>query len=101
MGSSRQEYWSGLPFPSPKDLPNPGIRPEFPALPGRFFTIEPPGKPIFTGSNNKKAVHVDLGAHFTEAKKYVSSFIPVFVLSSTHTDNTDMVKKQALRAIKK
>ena len=38
---SRQEYWSGLPFPSPEDLPNPGIKPtppETPVLAGRFFT---------------------------------------------------------------
>ena len=41
MGFSRQEYWSGLPFPSPGDLPNPGIEPESPSLPGRFFTAEP------------------------------------------------------------
>ena len=45
MGFSRQECWSGLPFPSPEDLPNPGIKPETPALAGRFFTIAPPGKP--------------------------------------------------------
>ena len=32
MGFSKQEYWSGLPFPSPRDLPNPGIEPGFPAL---------------------------------------------------------------------
>ena len=32
MGSSRQEYWSGLPFPSPKDLPDPGIEPRSPTL---------------------------------------------------------------------
>ena len=32
MGFSRQAYWSGLPFPSPEDLPNPGIEPRFPAL---------------------------------------------------------------------
>ena len=38
MGLSRQEYWSGLPFPSPGDLPNLGIEPESPALAGRFFT---------------------------------------------------------------
>ena len=41
MGFSRQEYWSGLPFPSPRDLPNPGIEPVClmsPALAGRFFT---------------------------------------------------------------
>ena len=43
MGFPRQEYWSGLPFPSSGDLPNQGIKPESPALQGRFFTIEPPG----------------------------------------------------------
>ena len=48
MGFPRQEYWSGLPFPSPRDLPALGTEPEFPmspALAGRFFTTEPPGKP--------------------------------------------------------
>ena len=47
-GVSRQEYWSGLPFSSPGDLPNPGIDPRSPVpltLAGGFFTIEPPGKP--------------------------------------------------------
>ena len=46
MGFSRQERWSGLPFPSPEDLPGLGIKPTSPALAGRFFTIEPLGKPI-------------------------------------------------------
>ena len=48
MRFSRQEYWSGLPFLSPGDLPNPGIEPTSlvsPALTGGFFTTEPPGKP--------------------------------------------------------
>ena len=40
----RQEYWSGLPFPPPGDLPNPGIEPALLALAGRFFITEPPGK---------------------------------------------------------
>ena len=44
-GISRQEYWSGLPFPSPGDLPDPGIKPASPALAGRSFTAEPPGSP--------------------------------------------------------
>ena len=44
MGFSRQEYWSGLPFPSPGDLPDPGIEPVSPALAGEFFTTELPGK---------------------------------------------------------
>ena len=49
MECSRQEYWSGLPRPSPGDLPNPGIKPvslSSPALAGRFFTTVPPGKPV-------------------------------------------------------
>ena len=45
MGFPRQEYWSGLPFLSPGDLPDPGIKPLSPALAGKFFTPEPPGKP--------------------------------------------------------
>ena len=45
MEFSRQECWSGLLFPSPEDLPNPGIEPMSPALAGGFFTTEPPGQP--------------------------------------------------------
>ena len=48
MGFPRQEYWSGLPFPIPGDLPDPGIEPMSPvspALAGGFFTTVPPGKP--------------------------------------------------------
>ena len=45
IGFSRQECWTGLPFPSPGDLPNPGIEPTSPALEGGLFTAEPPGKP--------------------------------------------------------
>ena len=43
MGFSRQEYWSGLPFPSPGDLPNPGIEPGSPTLQADALTSEPPG----------------------------------------------------------
>ena len=46
---SRQKYWSGLPFPFPGDLPDPGIEPASPASPalaGEFFTTKPPGKRI-------------------------------------------------------
>ena len=45
MGFSRQQYWSGLPFPSPGDLPDPGIEPGFPALEADALTSEPQGKP--------------------------------------------------------
>ena len=51
MGFYRQEYGSGLPFPTPGDLPNPGIdstSPESPAMAGTFFTTEPLRKPTDT-----------------------------------------------------
>ena len=44
-GFSRQEYWSGLPFPSPEDLPDPGIEPQSPAFQAKALTSETPGKP--------------------------------------------------------
>ena len=46
MGFSRQEYWSGLPFPSLGDLPNPGIEPGSPAMQADTLPSEPPEKPI-------------------------------------------------------
>ena len=55
VGFFMQEYWSGLPFPAPGDLPHPGIKPESPtssvspALAGIFFTTEPPVKPLNIG----------------------------------------------------
>ena len=45
MGFSKLEYWSGLTFPSPGGLPDPGMEPTSPAFSGGFFTTEPPGKP--------------------------------------------------------
>ena len=45
MGFSRQEYWSGLPFPSPGDLSDPGIKPGSPSLEADALLSEPPGKP--------------------------------------------------------
>ena len=63
MGFSRQDYWSGLPFPSPGDLP---MSPVSPALAGGFFTTEPPGKHYLAkivGKNNnlptwEKWIHI-------------------------------------------
>ena len=45
IGFSRQEYWNGLPFPSPGDLPDSGIEPSSPTLQADSLTSEPPGKP--------------------------------------------------------
>ena len=55
MGFSRQEYWSGLPFPSPGDLPNLGVEPRSPALQANALTSEPPGKP--ENEKNGKEIH--------------------------------------------
>ena len=49
MGFSRQEYWSGLPFPSPGDLPDPGIEPGSPAFQENALTSEPPGHSFLQG----------------------------------------------------
>ena len=54
MGFPRQEYWSGLAFPSPMDLPDPGMEPMFPALAGIFSTSEPPGKPKMNSYRESK-----------------------------------------------
>ena len=62
MELSRQEYWSGLPFPPPDDLPNPGMKPaspESPILAGVLFTAEPPGKPLWVGPSNSRSVSPD------------------------------------------
>ena len=55
MEFSRQEYWNGLPFPSPRDLPDPGIKrvsPASPAFTGKFFTTEPQIKIAGRNINN-------------------------------------------------
>ena len=54
MGFSRQEYWSGLPFPSPGDLPDPGIKPGSPTLEADALISEPPAKPIWVSGNATK-----------------------------------------------
>ena len=54
VGFFRQEYWSGLPFPSPGGLPNPGMKLTSPALAGGFFTTELPGKPVRVMRDSKK-----------------------------------------------
>ena len=54
MEFPRQEYWSGLPFPSPGDLLDPEIKPKTPALTGGFFTTESPGKPWHSVHMNEK-----------------------------------------------
>ena len=63
MRLSRQEYWSGLPFSSPEDFPDPGIEHESPALAGVFFTTSAPGKPyidIDKGTDINVDIDIDI-----------------------------------------
>ena len=53
MEFSRQEYWSGLPFPSPGDLPDPAMEPGSPALQADSLASEPPGQPCIFKMNLK------------------------------------------------
>ena len=59
MGFPRQEYWTGLPFPTPRDLPEPGIELASPALAVGFLTTEPPGKPCFLVNQSKTPCDTD------------------------------------------
>ena len=58
MGFPRQEYWSGLPFPSPEDLPNPRIKLRTLALQADSLLTEPPGKPQMPSETHLKSLPV-------------------------------------------
>ena len=65
MEFSRPEYWRGQPFPSPGDLPNPGIEPRSPALQADSLPAEPQGKPYFPKFlNNYNKLFEPLGYSF-------------------------------------
>ena len=70
MGFPRQEYWSGLPFPSPGVLPNPGIEPGSPALWADALTSEPPGN--LRRAENKRKKEFNLEAWEKETSNTVS-----------------------------
>ena len=64
MGFSKQEYWNGLPFPSPGDLPDTGIKPGSPTLQADALLSEPPGKPhLHHIDEEKEAQGVKQGSH--------------------------------------
>ena len=64
MKFSRLEYWNGLPFPSPGDLPDPGIEPSSPALQADALPSEPPGKPRETKGKGENKRYTYLSAEF-------------------------------------
>ena len=77
MRFSRQEYWSGLPFPLPRDLSDPGIEPASPAWAGGVFTAEPPGKghiQIHTNTHMHIYIHTHTHTH-THTRVYVGMLV--------------------------
>ena len=71
MEFSRQEYWSGLPFPSPGDLPDPGIEPGSPASQADALTSEPPGKPMINLDSVLKSSDITLLTKVSTVKAMV------------------------------
>ena len=80
MGFSRQEYWSGLPFPSPGDLPDPGIEHRSPTLQADVLPSKPPGKPKRSLKEQRFNYHVCRATDICTVndrvgwKEYISSF---------------------------
>ena len=78
MGFSRQEYWSGLPFPSPGDPPDPRIKPvslASPASSGGFFTTVPAGKLLSTEDTNVRKIILVYFFFFLDAGHFQKSFL--------------------------
>ena len=71
----RQEYWSGIPCPSPGDLPNPGMEPMSPALTGEVFTTKPTGKPrkAYSETKNNVKMGTKRGKGTPEAGSFLES----------------------------
>ena len=81
MGFSRQGYWSGLPFPSPGDLSDPGMESESPVLAGRIFTAESPGKPHTRLGGGER--HRHLGEEAEAAEQPTNANSASFVLKDS------------------
>ena len=86
IGFPRQESWSGLPFPSPGDLPDPGIKPRLPALAGGFFTTEPPGKTILSQYKLRKK-------HFIIFKKQKFFLTTLYFQPPIYSTGYQQIKK--------
>ena len=75
MGFSREEYWSGLPFPSPEDLPNPGIELRSATLQADYLQSEPPGKPIILVISDNKQITLYISIKYVGGTKQLCCII--------------------------
>jgi len=88
MGFSRQEYWSGLLFPSPGDLPDQGIEPGSPALEADTLASEPPGKPSKRPPNRSMLLQMAKFCSNKFQKKEISFFFMIEKRSVMHIYHT-------------
>ena len=71
MGFSKQEYWSGVPLPSPGDLPDPGIEPRSPTLQADALTSAPPGKPFkYKNTVSQKTSYRDTELNISDIQRF-------------------------------
>ena len=79
MEFSRQEYWGGLPFPIPEDIPNPGIKPGSPILQADSLLSEPPGKPTW-GLRGVKIYFILIKSSVLQFNRKESIFMPILYM---------------------
>ena len=99
MGFSRQEYWSGLPFPSSGDLPDPGIEPRSPALQADALPSEPPGKPmILYIENPKDSIRklLELTSEFSKVSGYKINTKKSFALLYANNEKSEREIKESI-----
>ena len=97
MGFSRQEYWSGLPFPSAGDLPNLGIEPRSPALQADALTSEPPGKPYrFFLKSHPQFNSVQL---LSCVQIFATPWIPACQASLSITNSQNLLKLMSIKSM--
>jgi len=93
MEFSRQEYWIGMPFPSPGDLPDPRIEPRSPALQADSLLTEPPGKTIVAAS-------IYIATNSNETSLFFSTSSPALIISylfdNSHSDRCEMISHCSL-----
>ena len=101
MGFFRQEYWSGLPFPSPGDLPNPGVEPGSPALQADALSSQPPGKPKRDLWHNIKHTNIRIiGVPEEEKKKgYEKIFEEIIIENFPNTEKEIVIQVQETQRV--
>ena len=97
MGFSRQENWSGLPFPSPGNLPDPGIKPGSPALEADALTSEPPGKPYFNTHKYSKEHKQQMLARMWGKGNLVTLLARMYFGAATVGNSKEITKKNKNR----